>query len=962
MSGDYSGDGLANNGAGGSGGGGDSTSGSWRALLESVGQKLVTVLVTAGSLVGFVAFAGSVVIWTRFFAIHVPPEQVVAAVPQGESVAVGSVMLLLFGFFGVLATLAVYLIDRGGRTTPGLSRGLLLILALEAAVAIWIVGASSVLDKVIASEVVALAFGVILWSTFVGGLIELEPGEVPNLDDEKKEQEQKLPQRAFWKRGDESGVALATVGIAVGVAAAAGFIAFWAMRHFDSSTGWCWVIALGLGETLLLAAVTVHWARFEFSKKQRKHRRKRRRKERQEEAKTGRKRKPPRFTFTALGVLVAMPLALLAVVVPSLVLHEWWVAVSFIVILVLGCGLWRIATLSRGSFLWLGLAVFISVPLFGTLMLMARNLADPQVQAVALIRSTDGPDEAIQGLYVTETNDRVYFANVATEGCSDKVKAASGRLLWVPKTEVVAMSIGPLEDVEDAGKTALEMAYALTPSVETPAGDHVRVPRSTAPSKSAAGKAKAAAKAEKAAKKSKKAPKVETKAPPAEAPEQDGRLEDPGPAVRPNFGSGLSLYPETASPGETVELRLSAPDPSLDGLEGFGPKPEGRTLRLNGVPVALAREGTRHADEAEYVKTIEGTRLSLDKQGVYRFKDGEPELLEDESEYGGAQYVKLEDRSVLAVKGGHSDDFPEYLKVDDDGSELVEGAEASLEEGKFVPLDRRFRRQAWGEDQITFIVPENGATGVVTMDCGQLAGQPLLQVSHDPTARISVRMKRGSTSVSFNGSQSSDEDGEELSSHWMIDGVRRGHRPRMATRLAVRRIPYSVELTVTDEAGHSDAAKLWLLRLPTSLFAAKNKKPLYPKRLKAARAAFVKAAAEHPVAIELDSHSDDGGAPAHNLALSLARNDHVREKLMLKQKEAPEGEDPVPVQELAYGKSCPVDPRPGERRDNKRVEVFVLEQGVTVKPPRRCTPGAYRRHLWKPPLPSIAEAALSPSD
>ncbi len=96
--------------------------------------------------------------------------------------------------------------------------------------------------------------------------------------------------------------------------------------------------------------------------------------------------------------------------------------------------------------------MFISVPLFGTVMLMASNADEPQVQPMALIRSTDGPEEAIQGLYVTEGDERVYFANVATEGCENEVTPNSGRLLWVPKKEVVAMAIGPLQGVKRPAK------------------------------------------------------------------------------------------------------------------------------------------------------------------------------------------------------------------------------------------------------------------------------------------------------------------------------------------------------------------------------------------------------------------------------------------------------------------------------------------------------------------------------
>ena len=170
-----------------------------------------------------------------------------------------------------------------------------------------------------------------------------------------------------------------------------------------------------------------------------------------------------------------MPLIVVAVVVPAAILKELWLAASLSSLVVLGMGLWRVASLDKERFIWYGLAVFLSVPLFGTLMLMARNLDNPQAQPIAVIRSTDGPDEALQGLYVTENSERIYLANIATEGCRQEITPGSGRLLWVPKDEVVAMSVGPLQDVDDAGRAALEMSYALTPSVETSTGTPVNL-------------------------------------------------------------------------------------------------------------------------------------------------------------------------------------------------------------------------------------------------------------------------------------------------------------------------------------------------------------------------------------------------------------------------------------------------------------------------------------------------------
>lgn len=945
--------------------GGESPDGDWTELLRSLGRTLVTAAISAGSLLGFVAFIGSVALWTRFSAVQVAPDQVVAVAPKTEALAIGSVMLLLFGLFGALAAIAIYLIDRKGRATPGMSRGLLLIIAIEAVVVVWATAEASVESRAIATEVLALLFGAALWTTFVGGLIQLDPDKLPGQVEGEKAQDEE--DRAFHRRGGAPGIApIPTIAVVLlsCVASAAVFAAvavFW-------SLSWGWMIGLATLMALLLLAVGIHWLRFELRHNPR-HRdaRDRRQKRAKVAPETGSRWKrlrawwkaasklppapteevkeaegrPPGFVLTVWGALVQVPLAVAAVAIPALILGAWWVAIVLAATMVIGSGLWRVAGFAKKRFLWLGLAVFVSVPLFGTLLLMARNIEDPQVQPLALIRSTDGPDEAIQGLYVTETEDRVYFANVATEGCDSRIARDSGRLLWVPRDEVVAMSIGPLQDVDDAALAALEMSYALTPEVETPIGDHVSL--ITPAEERAVGGSGG-----------------------SNLATPEGRLEDPGPGVRPSFGSGLKLIPETASPRQVVELRLSAPNESV---HGFGPRPEGRTVRIDGVQVTLLREGARHASEAEYVKTedsdeaesVEPTLLSLDKAGVYRQVDGEPELLGDE-QFDGRRYVKLEDSEVETIRTDVADgreaseadldgEFDEYLEVNNDETKLLGKPKVKLAgEEEFVPLDGDFRRQTWNEDAIRFRVPDNVSTGVVTVECGQLAGQPLLRVSHAPSARIAVRMRPNSVGVVLDSSLSSDEDeaveGDEISRRWEIEGVGRGNRERIRAALPPRTGAYSVKLTVTDKAGNFDTAELELLRMPASLFEFNDAVPANGPALKGARETLEELAqTQHPVAIEIDGHADDPGTGRYNVRLSLHRAVHVRGRLLHQADD--DAAFTIPVRTLAYGEGCPADPRPGRNRRNRRVDVFVLEQGVTVVPPAICNPRRFQSTRWR---------------
>jgi flagellar motor protein MotB len=951
----------------------------WADLLKDATKALIPVLLTGASLIGFIAFAGAVIVWTRLYAIQVPPEQAVKAVPQDELVATGSSLLLLFGFFGVLTLVAAYLIDRGARATPGMSRALLALLALEGATAIWMFDGSWQPHTIVAVALFALLVSIAFAATFLPFFAEYKDMLPARPEETQCAVRGPGPLR---KANGEPRVSSFQLRLAFGVLLLV--LGLVAVLVFAASAHWLEVVLLILLGCFALILAGLLWAIGKAVLESWTDEREQRdavrpqggvtapagdttvatgeRLREEAEAKRLSRHRPHRLKVTPVGVGLFGGLAALAVALPSALVDESLLAVPLGGAMVLGIGVWRIAVLSKLNFMWFGLAVFISVPLFGTFTLMSRNFADPQVQPVAIIRSTDGPDESIQGIYVTEGDDRVYFANVATEGCEDEITEHSGRLLWVPKSEVVAMSVGPLQDVDDAGLAALEMAYALTPNVETPAGDHVslsaaelRFEQETTSSLPPAEPLKdeesgGEDQGEDAEKDSEEEGSEEAEATTAEpsATGLDQRLADPGPAVRPNFGSGLTLVPEVASPGEEVELRLSVPN-EADGVEGFGSRPEGHTLRLGGVPVSILRAGTRQAFDAEYLKTTDNRVLSLDKQGVYGLEGNEPRLLEEES-YEGPRYVKLEDSRVESVEGGLEGDS-EFLLIKGNGAyaHLVGTPKVKLVgEVAPVPLDERFLRQAWEKDRIRFRVPENAATGVVTVECGQLGGAPLLRVSRPPTARIAVHMRSGSRKVRFDARRSSD-DGKIVLRRWTIGGLPRGKDLQVTRSLPPRLAPYKVQLTVTDADGETDTAELRLLRMPAASFRFGDDKPERLRLVRRLRRAVEREAAEEsPAAIEIDGHADDVGTRKFNLELSWKRALNVRDALIDAERATLYAVAPMPVSVKArgFGETCPIDTGGGRSRRNRRVEVFVLGSGTRVAFPRTCHPGRVSHTSW----------------
>lgn len=912
------------------GSGSRSASGSQLAsLLSSIGSKLLPALITAGSLLGFVAFAGAVIVWTRFEAVKVPPDQAVNAVRREELVSVGASLLLIFGFFGVIALVATYLVDRRGRATPGMARWLLCLLAVEGVVAIVLTEGLSALDTVVlASAVVLLCMAGVL-VTFVDLLTSPR-------DDFAEEDKALLaplnPHHPFlWSDGEPwiPAAELAKMLAALAVLVAVGLVLVLAGPALLPAL----LLVLPVAAAIAFLFVVGRPVVADF-----------RRHLHAEDIGDGSilpgrpRRRPARLYLLAPGVALLAVLLGLMVAIPALVLGQWWLATSLGSAVLLTSGLWRIAALPRHGFMWFGLAVFLSVPLFGTLSLMARNIAHPQVQPMALIRKTDGPYEAIQGLYVAEGDDRVYFADLATEGCSDTVTPNSGRLLWVPKSEVVALSIGPAEDLESAARSALEMSYALTPGVETPAGDQASL---TVAERSA----KAAAKPSLA--------------------EHDRRLEGAGPAVRPDFGAGLNLSPEEVSPGQVVTLRMSAPN---KGVEGFGETRNGRTLRVGGARANIVKEPTSEARRAEYVETKSGQVLNLAKHEPFvERSDGEFVPLEEEPRRAAkGRYVKLIDKAVLSVEGVSGANGAFYLPLEEGAwpATLAGDPEVELrgvEEAGSLELRPRPLTQAWYESKIKFRVPENAASGPVTVECNQLEGQPLLRISKPPVARIGASLKVGTDRIVFDSRRSVGAGSAIERRRWVVDGLPVGHGKRLALPLPARYAPYRVRLYATSSDGETDLAEVSVLRLPARAVERGHgsgehhaSHAAWSRRIRHAleRTARI----EHPVEVDVDGFADGKGGARRDASLSLRRAELARQMLLslgsggASASTALDGiaavQPTVPVKVRAFGHSCPVA---GDAGGDDRVELFLLEDGTKVTSPSGCTARRTRRAEWLPP-------------
>jgi hypothetical protein len=519
----------------------------WRQLIREVGTRVGVVLASLGGVLAFIAAVGGAIVWTRFQAANLPAEQALDAMPRGELIATGAISLAAFGVLGVVAAASVFLIDHGGkrmRRTPGLSRGLLVLLTLEAiaitAMAVTHVDSHGWFRWGVATEVLVilmlLSFTLIRTDTDFARTTryaDTEQADPPTASPPTAATAASAPPAAG--DGDKS-IAPFPKAIVVTEIAVAAVTAVATLAALALGGPWRPILLIGLG-----LVIAVPFSRFAFKWVKRDGRR-------PNDDDEG-------LFLTRRGGTLIILLAIGTVAMPTLLMWgTWWIAAPLAAATLLGVAAWLIASTDPG-FIRYGMIVFASVPCIGAVLTISSNAANPQVQPMALIRVDHGEREALQGIYVTENDERVYFANVATEGCTGEIAPHSGRMMWVPRDKVAATALGPRQGVEDAGRAALEMYYDLAPSVANP------------PTLTIVGVGRRRGESERTHR-------------------AQRQLTDAGPALRHRFVEPPRLDTAQARVGDEVTLRGG----------GFGASV--RTLRVGGVEAAIApRIAGVHAGE-----------------------------------------------------------------------------------------------------------------------------------------------------------------------------------------------------------------------------------------------------------------------------------------------------------------------------------------------------------------------------
>lgn len=404
-------------------------------IAEARGPTRIALIVLAvvGGLATFVAAVGGAIVWVRFYAAELPAEDILAALPREQLVASGGITLAAFVLLGIVAVVGVHLFEDGlpheGYRQRQVIRGLLTLATVESLVVVALAMGTDRDRRFVAAEAIVLFAMLILllirWrETF------LRKGR-------------KRP----WQR--LTGILIATASLG-----AAGFAAGLEIAADSQGTEASYQtqqIVLAVALLFVGTVICIRWILYGFDEPQL----------RDPNSKLAKKVERDR----RLGKLGIQLLSALAIAFSWLILGHAWIAVTLGAVMLIGVGSWRVAKRAKYEFTpRVIVALFVSVPVLGAVAGITRNFADPQVQPMALIRAGDAATEAVQGIYVTETDDRVYFASVSTRGCTNHIDQNSGRLLWVPRDEVVAMSLGPAQDVKDAGRRAIELHHALVPA------------------------------------------------------------------------------------------------------------------------------------------------------------------------------------------------------------------------------------------------------------------------------------------------------------------------------------------------------------------------------------------------------------------------------------------------------------------------------------------------------------------
>jgi hypothetical protein len=391
------------------------------------------VLVKLGGIVlgfvlsaGFVTLVGAAILWVRFWAARVPADQAVSVAGSGEMLVVGAQALVLFGLLSVVALAAVWLIDGQGKASRVTRRGLALIVVVELLAAIGLEHyPRGQAIELIAGFIVGVALAHLLFDRVL--LVTHRVTRTTPLGP----QYAALAWRFVRRPGHDKPAAPVFLWRLAPLFVTAA--AVWMGWHFRvGHDRWAFALVL-LAVAAVLFALPGQVA--------------------------GDAEQPEDPALEPARVTLAA--GLLACLTIFLVRDELWLAAAALVAAVLAGMCLLVAEASETRFAPYGIAVLLSVPMFGAAVACLRAVNSPEVQPVAAV-AADG-SRGYCGVYVSETGGRLWLARVelAELGTSRRPRPRLGRLSSLDRDKLGGTAVGPLQPVGRAADQALVLRDEL---------------------------------------------------------------------------------------------------------------------------------------------------------------------------------------------------------------------------------------------------------------------------------------------------------------------------------------------------------------------------------------------------------------------------------------------------------------------------------------------------------------------
>ena len=416
-------------------------------------QSLRPLAILAAAVVAFLIAAiffareiGRSILWVRYWAANLPADQAVDAVSESELITTGSQALGIFVVTGLIGLIALWLLDGKGRSSGATRAGLVGLVVVELATVVLALGdfrgrqATELLVGFVAVGLLAyfLVDRALERATREGGEAERKGEQVKQRPKKSLIKSLRDQLSLLFGRHDGADPKFKVRLIpwrALPLALLA--IAMVASLLADGTNRILWVLLpYFLAALWFVAPGGVAWRATADTTPGRK---------------TLEALEPPRVALALAGVFCICTLV---------VRDELWLAAAATVGVLLAFFCLGVATASGERFAPLGLAVLVTVPLFGAAGVMLRSVDSPELQPVAAVLQ-DG--RAICGVYVGESDGRLWVGQVELAELADVRRPTSRRSSIDPyeTSEIKTQSLGTLQPVARATSQALVLRDRL---------------------------------------------------------------------------------------------------------------------------------------------------------------------------------------------------------------------------------------------------------------------------------------------------------------------------------------------------------------------------------------------------------------------------------------------------------------------------------------------------------------------